>query len=1117
LLVKDEQGAAVAHFDGRAWQAEGTMTKGLEEVFTSREGKDGSARLIDLDGDGVCEIVHASGAFRWDEMTDRWVKLPFGLPAGASIVDDRGRDAGLRWVDVDEDGALDIVFANAQRSGVWLFKDLKEGWSRKVEASLPAIVRADGTNNGMWVHSRHLWWQNEDTNKLANLVDRRAFTDLLKEAEPQPKSPAASLASMHIAAGLKVELVAAEPLVMDPVHIAFGPDGKLWVTEMGSYPLNGKNKPSGRVRYLEDVDGDGVYEKSTLFLDGLAYPTGTLPWREGVLVTCAPDIFYAADTDGDGNADKRDVLFTGFAQGNPQHLVNGLSWGLDNWVYGANGDSGGTVKSTKTGKSVSISGRDFRFRPETGEFETVAGQTQFGRTRNDAGDWFGCNNVNPIYHNALDDAYLKRNPHVTPPSGRVDVPKVPGSSPVYPVSRTLARFNDYHTADHFTSACSVHVYRDELMRPPTAGSSWVYISEPVHNLVSRQMMRPNGVTFTSDRAPSEQKSEFLASSDSYFRPTTVTTGPDGAIYIADMYRLVIEHPEWIPGEWQKKLNLRAGEDKGRIYRVSPVRGEKRKIPRLEKLSTEQLVGTLDSVSGWQRDMAHRMLLWRGDKAAIEPLLDVLRRSKNPLAKVHALGVLEGLGQLSEDVLRERLLDEPIVQRQALRLMAKRSKIEAPHGVTFLDPQVRLQFAYVLGEIRDPSAGRMLAELAMSDGSDRLMLAGILSSVNEHNVVEFTKRVLEQTTLPGPLLSAIIRTANGTGKTEALALVLSKLTGARDGEYEPWQFQTLGTLLESLEQSNLSLDDLAKNDELKDAGARVSRMIDAARRTIGDESAAMPARVAALGLLLRQRGARDGDLKLLRDALSPQSPAELQSVAIACLSARRARETPALLLSSLKSFSPGVRGAALDALLAREEWAKALLDAVERKELSAGDLDAPRRQRLLQSSSKSIQQRATKVLAETINPDRQKVIDSFAKAAELKGDPDKGKAVFTRACATCHRAGGEGTVVGPELAAVGDKSPQGLLIAILDPNRAVEPRYLNYIMETNDGDTHTGILVSELDQAVKLLGPGGASVSVRRSNVKEIRAGKTSLMPEGLEAGMSTQDMADLIAYVQTAK
>ena len=427
--------------------------------------------------------------------------------------------------------------------------------------------------------------------------------------DPPPKSPAESLKCMQPRRGFTVELMAAEPLVQSPIAFAWGPDGKFWVVEMGDYPLgvDGKGKPGGWVKFLEKTKpGDGPYDKATVFLDGLGFPTGVTPYGKGVIITCAPDIFYAEDTDGDGKADKKEVLFTGFREGNQQHRVNGLVWGLDNWFYGANGDSGGKVKSLKTGKVVDISGRDFRLKPDTGEFEAVTGQTQFGRCRDDWGNWFGNNNSNPMYHFVLDDHYLRRNPYLLPPDPRVQVSVNPGASQVFPISKPQERFNSPQSLNHFTSACSAIIYRDDLFGPEFAGNS--FVSEPVHNLIHREVMKPKGVTFTSQRADDEQKSEFLASSDNWFRPTTIATGPDGALWVADMYRYVIEHPEWIPKDWQKKLDLRAGQDKGRIYRIYPKDKTPREIVRLDKLSPKQLAALMESPNGWTRDTAQQLLV-----------------------------------------------------------------------------------------------------------------------------------------------------------------------------------------------------------------------------------------------------------------------------------------------------------------------------------------------------------------------------------------------------------------------------------------------------------------------------------------------------------------------------
>jgi putative membrane-bound dehydrogenase-like protein len=259
----------------------------------------------------------------------------------------------------------------------------------------------------------------------------------------------------------------------------------------------------------------------------LGYPTSVMPWKKGVLVTCAPEIFYAEDSNGDGKADRREVLFTGFVEGNQQHRVNGLRWGLDGWVYCANGDSGGQIASAKTGTAVDIGGRDFRIHPDTGELDPQTGMTQFGRCRDDWGNWFGGNSGYPFWHCALADHYTRRNPNAAPPDPRVYLMDPPLFASVFPISRTLPRFNAPDTADRFTSACGAGIYRDELFGPNFSAS--YFVCEPVHNLVHHEVMSPKGVTFTGSRPAGREKAEFLASSDNWFRPTQVRTGPDGAL------------------------------------------------------------------------------------------------------------------------------------------------------------------------------------------------------------------------------------------------------------------------------------------------------------------------------------------------------------------------------------------------------------------------------------------------------------------------------------------------------------------------------------------------------------------------------------------------------------
>ncbi|HLW64027.1 MAG TPA: PVC-type heme-binding CxxCH protein, partial [Gemmataceae bacterium] len=681
-------------------------------------------------------------------------KAKFGLPPGA-IVSDVESDHGLRLIDIDEDGFPDIVFSNEKEYGIYLFTDMEHGWSRKVMAgkqgepgALPPIA-INGKDNGFFVHSRSLWWQNEHTAMLKDLVDRRSFNDLLMNVEPQAKKPEQSAKCLQARPGFRVELMAAEPLVQSPISFAFGPDGKLWVVEMHDYPLN---KGGSKIKFLESTKGDGKYDKATTFLDGLTLPTGVLPWRDGIIVTCAPDIFFVENKDG--KPGKKTVLYTGFKEGNPQHRVNGLVWGLDNWLYVANGDSGGKIVSTqrKQVPPVDFGGRDLRIRPDTGEIETVTGGTQYGRSRDDWGNWFGGNNSNPVWHYVLPDHYLKRNPHYAAPKVRADVPAVPGVAPVYPRSRTLPRFNDPFAFNRFTSANSPIVYRDELYYPSTQREqvpAWTFVSEPVHDLVHREFMVPEGATFKSRRAADEMQSEFLASSDNWFRPTMLQTGPDGCVWVCDMYRAVIEHPEWIPKDWQKRLDLRAGSDMGRIYRIVPVGVEPRPIPRLDKLDSAGLVAALDSPNGWQRDTAQMMLLWKNDPAVVTTLEKLAIMTERPLCRLHALCTLDGMNALKPKTVQEALKDEhPGVRRHALRLSERflKDNAELANAVANFpieaDGQVRLQLAFTLGECPDPQAPQALAKLAVVAGDDPFIRSAIMSSINSKNLEPVFRAIVE---------------------------------------------------------------------------------------------------------------------------------------------------------------------------------------------------------------------------------------------------------------------------------------------------------------------------------------------------------------------------------------
>jgi putative membrane-bound dehydrogenase-like protein len=952
--------------------------------------------------------------------------------------------------------------------------------------------------------------------------------------EPGPKSPEDSLKCIKVRPGFKVELMVAEPLVQSPIAFAWGPDGKFWVVEMGDYPLglDGKGKPGGRIKYLEKSKPDGPYDKMTLFMENLGFPTGVFPYGKGVLVTCAPDIFYAEATKGKGKADKKEILFTGFKEGNQQHRVNGLTWGIDNWIYGANGDSGGVIKSVKTGKSVDIRGRDFRFKVQTGEFEAQSGQSQYGRCRDDWGNWFGNNNSNPMYHYVLDDHYLKRNPHVLYPDPKVQVSVKPGAAEVFPISKPLPRFNSPQALNHFTSACSTIVYRDTLFGKDFEGN--MFVSEPVHNLVHREIMKPKGVTFTSQRAADEQTSEFLASSDNWFRPTMIQVGPDGALWIADMYRYVIEHPEWIPKDWQNKLDLRAGHDKGRIYRVYPEGKKPREIVPMDKMKVEGLVKQLESPNGWVRDTAQQLLISKtastvGEAKKTCKLLDaMMKETKVPQARLHALyyhAAVSFVGWEMPGSLEKYLKDpHPAIRKHSTVWLEGLNFLHAdPKILDALekDPndQVRQQLAFSLGYAVGIDADlQRLVRLMNANAGNPYILAAGLSSISERNWKGIFAQLMPQERIPTPLFLPALRMAKTFGQPLDSTRLFARQLKLQEKLPVGQLLASVGEMLDAMAKNEISLkkllEDAGDNDTEK-TFQRLKEINGQAVKVVQDPKSALSEKMIALRLLGQGLGNDREDHKILVAMLTPQTPDDVQAAVIVQLSRQFDPRVPGLLLMPWKSYSPALRGQVLDTLFSRAMWTKMTVEAIKQRQIPASEIDAIRRQRLLGHKDRDIREASAKIFASSSSPDRGKLVDTYWLQMPDKADAMRGAKLFAKACATCHKLGGVGQNVGPDLASVGDKSVQGLLTAILDPNRAVEPRYVNYMANTKGGKTYNGIIASETSTSITLVGADGKEQQLLRSEIDELSSSGKSLMPDGLEKDLSPHDIADIIAYVRS--
>ncbi len=1128
----------------------------------------------DIDGDGVVEEIIRARRGKDSVIFKRLglSEVRAWLPMNGIRRSDTRDDIGQRFIDIDEDGRLDVVYSSNEDYGVWLFESMEKGWSielmsgkrgdKPADQELPPIVRVDGTDNGFFVRDRGLHWINEDTADRPNLAVSWDFDKLLGDRMPTAKTPRAAVESMRVRPGFSIELMAHEPMVMDPVAFQWGPDGKLWVVEMADYPngMDGRGSPGGRVRFLEDTNDDGEYDKSTLFLDKVPFPNGVHPWKNGVLISAAPDIFFAADTDGDGKADVREVLYTGFTEGNQQHRVNGFTWGLDGWLHLGNGDSGGAITSTKTGKKLDIRGRDLRIHPETGDMEAIEGQTQFGRNRDDWGHWFGNNNSRPLWHYVLEDRYLSRNPHLAPPDTRRDVSNQPGNAPVFPASKTLTRFNDFHTANRFTSACGAIVtgelmeglrakglgLRDREEKNPSAAdvtSSSVpqplalspqlsFVSEPVHNLVHCELMEPSGVTFRSRRLDDEQQSEFLASTDNWFRPTQLRVGPDGALWIADMYRLVIEHPQWIPQEWQEKLNVRAGEDKGRLWRVFPTGAKLSKSPRLDKLSDVELVAAMDTPNRWQRDTVQQLLITRAANstpaASEQPgcfaaLTAIIKDSKHPEVRVQALYTLNQLGGLSPEILLAGLKDHhPGVRANAVRIAEafanKNDEVLREIAVMMAAPEpwVQLRLAAILGGLHSDGLKRhaFLQLLIFTD--DPYVRAMALSSIDEKSlptlILSMSFLIPPDELTKHPVFEPLLNYAVAVNDLDSLWYFAEIVLSKPPAETEPWQWAAIDLWMRAQRRRNETWSTWleATNIAQLKLGIAWTDWLRTLRPMIDDPKVEASQRATALRLY----GETTTNPAFSADWLKPIQPVEVQRAAMELAGRLKSTATAEQIVVGWPKLSPALRPTAREQLLGRPPVAAALLKAVATKALTPADIDPETEQFLRSHRDEKIRQEAERVLKRTDTANRAEVVANYLRTMPEAGDAAAGREIFAKRCGQCHKLGEIGHAVGPDLASLSDKSVSALVTAVLDPNRAVETKFLQFNAATNNGLVVTGLLTNETATSVTLLAAEAKATTLLRTEIDELFAVNKSLMPEGLEKELSPAAMADLIAFIR---
>ena len=878
-----------------------------------------------------------------------------------------------------------------------------------------------------------------------------------------PKEPPAAAASFQLTPGYRIELVACEPQVVDPVAIAFDEDGRLFVVEMRGYPER-RDEALGRIRRLEDRDGDGRYETATVFADNLKWPTGVVCWKGGVFVCASPEILYLGDRDGDGIAEERRVIFTGFGAGlsplNMQALVNNLQWGPEGRIYGSTASNGGVVRlAGQGGTGLSLRGSDFSFDPTELDLRAESGTAQFGLTFDDFGRRYLCSNsrhlIAVMYSWPWNHSEGLPHPLVSIPvdGGAAEVYRTSGVEP-WRVVRTRWRVQGRvrgpvegggRAAGYFTSASGLTVFRGEALGEGQRGT--VFVGDVGSNLVHQKSIEfpPARVQPVARRPAGLSKSEFLTSTDNWFRPVQCANGPDGALYIVDMYRETIEHPWSIPGSLKKHLDLYSGSDRGRIWRV--VREDFSAGPKvqLSRLGSGALVNRLESGNGWERDTAMRLLLERREEGTGEQVARVaLGKRFSVRTRAQALRLLRRFRSLTEEELLS-LGEEPSpeLRREAVRLWPG---VDARQLAAWSrDGEAGVRFEAALRSL-DPEAEvtvETLERFLTHPGQDPWIRRVAIAAARVHGVVPALVRGERD-------LAQARRLVQEAGLSAGHAVVGELVVRAREA---------------------LAQDSVSRDEE------------EAARWFVANDASSG---VADLVAWLVEGKAVDA--------------------ALAALLRRPAGEWEHAILEDWQRIPVRVRAR----LLARMS-AEAVLGAIEDERLAASEVGFAQKRELRRGGEKTLRRRAEAVFGKERELTRQQATEHYRPALRMQGDGKAGETLFAQRCVVCHKSGESGA--GPDLATLRNKGAPMLLENLLVPDREVAPQYLLWEITLRDGSRLGGVIADERAGQLTLWFADGSSRKIARGDIVKLVNLNRSLMPTGLEAGLSLQEMADLLAFL----
>ncbi|MFN0053836.1 MAG: PVC-type heme-binding CxxCH protein [Planctomycetales bacterium] len=964
-------------------------------------------------------------------------------------------------------------------------------------------------------------------------------------------SPTEALARMTVPEGFTVELVAAEPDLVNPVAMTFDERGRIWVTESLEYPRREAGPGRDRVKILEDTDGDGRVDQTTLFLEGLNIPSGIAIGYGGVWVANAPDILFVQDTDGDGRADRQEVVVTGFGRSDTHELPNSLTWGPDGWLYGLNGvfnhshvkyPAGSPLESTRP-EGWQFTVAMFRIHPRTREFQLFAEGTSnpWGIAFDSEGSAFVSACVIDHLWHIVETGYYHRQAGPYPP----DTWKI--ESIVQHKHQKAA----YCGLTWFDSDAYPAAYRDKL-----------YMGNIHGNCINSDALQRRGSTYFAT-----PEDDFLSANDAWFMPVAQKTGPDGCLYVLDWYDQY--HC------YQDANRDPAGIEraKGRLYRVRHDQSPRQRADDLSRDSSRQLVQRLANPNIYVRETAQRLLAERADPQARSPLESLVRNDALPRkTRLHALWALLGADMVSEELHQALLADADSALRAwgvraastlreshpaILEAIIERSSQDEAHDVLLQTAIAARTMKFPAGAEEGPRRLAMLFRILERAGDDPLLARIVWQSLQPllANPGDALARQIELSDpRRSPAVAAILpriaeRIVGDDAQDHALLARFFLVLEGRDVNAARGCLAALARRIQNGEIRDESLASLRR-----DFGPTLARFIragashplgfdaallavswndnmaiDTVRRTVQTTGLAPAQRLSALAALVAARDDELYDLlpTLLAEPLRPgpqgeaMTDAAFRSQVIGHLSRFDDPRTPHALLAAYPALPSDVQPVAINALTQRAGWAKLLLETIGQKRIPSEALNVNQVRKLLAARDPELTSALQKqwgTLRAERDPRRDAVVARMrALIRRHPGDAVRGRQAYLKVCGQCHKLFGEGQEVGPDITLNGRNSYEQLLSNVFDPSLVIGAAYQAHTVVTTQGRVLSGLVAEESDPRLVLKVQGGKLETLPRADIEEMTVSELSLMPEDVEKTLTPQEIVDLFAYITLDK